>query len=144
MPVIHKKGDLLESGAQVIFHGCNCFCIMKRGIAPQIANKYPKAWKADQNTVKGSKTKLGKCTWAWDGSTMVFNLYTQYRPGPDLSYWALEMALNEMKLILYDLPDDHVIAGPRIGCGLAGGDWNRVEAIINLVFPKRDIHIYTL
>lgn len=33
---------------------------------------------------------------------------------------------------------------PRIGCGLAGGDWSIVEKILNNVFDDRTIYVYDL
>jgi len=30
---------------------------------------------------------------------------------------------------------------PRIGCGLAGGDWNVVESIINRTLTLRDVDV---
>lgn len=31
---------------------------------------------------------------------------------------------------------------PKIGCGLAGGDWNVVEKIIKNTFIKEEIEVY--
>jgi hypothetical protein len=31
---------------------------------------------------------------------------------------------------------------PRIGCGLAGGEWSKVEEIINRVMPDVDVYVY--
>jgi len=31
---------------------------------------------------------------------------------------------------------------PRIGCGLAGGDWSRVEEIINEVLIEAGVEVY--
>ena len=31
---------------------------------------------------------------------------------------------------------------PKIGCGLAGGDWNRVENIIKNTFINSNIEVY--
>jgi hypothetical protein len=33
---------------------------------------------------------------------------------------------------------------PRIGCGLAGGDWSTVEKIINDSLPDIDVYVYDL
>jgi O-acetyl-ADP-ribose deacetylase (regulator of RNase III) len=57
------KGDLLQfaedGNFDVIIHGCNCFCQMGKGIALTIKNKFPDAYKADLETAKGEKNKLG-------------------------------------------------------------------------------------
>jgi hypothetical protein len=35
---------------------------------------------------------------------------------------------------------------PRIGCGLAGGDWNKIEAIINETLGEKglDVTVYDI
>lgn len=39
--IIDKKGDVLESGCNVICHQVNEYGVMGGGLAKQIANKYP-------------------------------------------------------------------------------------------------------
>jgi O-acetyl-ADP-ribose deacetylase (regulator of RNase III) len=36
------------------------------------------------------------------------------------------------------------IAAPKLGAGLAGGDWNVIEKILNEVFSDYDITVYYL
>ena len=58
------KGNLLnsfEKDFNVILHGCNCFSTMGAGIAKQIAEKYPEAYRADKSspmTLKEKKEKI--------------------------------------------------------------------------------------
>jgi len=33
---------------------------------------------------------------------------------------------------------------PKIGAGLAHGDWNRIEKIINDVFGEREVKVYLI
>lgn len=79
----------------------------------------------------------------------IFNLYTQYRYGTDrmhLDYEALALALLAMRAWLEENdPEQNEIVGfPRIGCGLAGGDWEVVQEFIESAFPDRTVHVYTL
>lgn len=127
------KGDLLQLADDgtfdVIVHGCNCFNTMGAGIALQIKNKYPAAYEADTNTIKGYKDKLGNYTSAKVGDLTIVNAYTQYRPGlNDLkeNYSAIH---NVMKKIAVDFQGKR-IGLPFIGAGLAGGDWNIIKDII--------------
>ena len=59
----YRDGNLItlakEGHFNIITHGCNCFCTMGSGIAPQIAEAFPEAYDADQKTVKGDIRKLG-------------------------------------------------------------------------------------
>lgn len=156
MPITHIQGNLITSDCNVIAHGCNCFCVMGGGIAAAIVAEYPGVYELDSRTVRGDAVKLGtyglyKHTddqGLWVRS--VFNLYTQYRYGAGqdvhLDYGALRWALEAMKGALdnFDPRQQCKVGFPRIGCGLAGGDWNRVEEILEYVFWDRNIYVYTL
>ena len=144
--LIYKKGDVLNSDEEVVVHGCNCFKAMGAGIARQVREQCPNAYKADQDTLWGDKTKLGSFTVAVDNGMMVFNAYTQYRytrDKVDVDYDAVHSALTE---ICQNTPQYDVIAMPKIGCGLAGGDWKIVSQILEDVSEKynKTFHVYEL
>lgn len=134
-------GDLItlaKSGEfDVIAHGCNCFCTMGAGIARQIANEFPAAKDVDGRTSIGHKEKLGTVSYAvWHPpaglgsfSVVIANCYTQFRYGGDgdlVDYDAVERCMAN----LASFHRGRRIGLPRIGAGLAGGDWTRVKAII--------------
>lgn len=149
MPLEHHQGDLLASNCTVIAHGCNCFNTMGSGIARAIRARYPLSYEADCQTVRGDASKLGTFTMCAYPDRRIFNLYTQYRFGTKemhLDYEALVAALVEMRTTLDEHDPEHneIVGLPRIGCGLAGGNWKDVEELIDTVFPNRTIHIYTL
>lgn len=159
MPVKLVKGNLLDSDCNVIAHGCNCFNTMGAGIARQIREKYPLAFEADRATKCGDRNKLGHYSFvAITGyPVIIFNLYIQYgygRERPYLDYDALESALRGMRKHLECMCTDNLctcfaeghwkIGMPKIGCGPAGGDWSRVENIIDDVFYDTDIYVYYL
>lgn len=127
-------GDLIKDAKlfDVIAHCCNCFCTMGAGIAPQIKAEFPEAYEVDCQTIKGDRDKLGTITYTESTTPIVVNLYGQYdytgrRSGQmDLDYDALRSALKEMKKEFSGL----LFGLPKIGAGLAGGDWDVIEAII--------------
>lgn len=139
-----KRGDAIEmvslNQADVLVHGCNCFCTMNSGIAKTIRMKYPKAYEVDKETVSGDKNKLGTYTIAeYRNDTPVLkgrkiyivNAYTQYSYGRDgkcrFEYDAFEKIVKDL-----DLKFKHkLIVMPWIGCGLAGGDRNKVKEILD-------------
>lgn len=51
--VTEIKGDLVNQAEQfdVIVHGCNCFCTMNSGIAPQIRKNWPEAFAEENVTI---------------------------------------------------------------------------------------------
>lgn len=149
MPIIERKGDLLAADMDVLAHGCNCLCTMGAGIARAIATKYPEALAVDLQTIKGDKSKLGSFTKCrTKDSKVIFNLYTQYTYGfgLQLDYVALSMALHNLKnwLDLHDPTTKLKLGMPRIGCGLAGGDWKLVREQIEMIFNNRDVYVYSL
>lgn len=135
------KGDLLllfDLGKfDAIVHGCNCFHTMGAGIAGQISLYYPSAYQADLKTLRGDKSKLGTYTSTWISNTsekggVIINAYTQYEPGKNLDYEALARVLHRIN---EDYSDFH-IGFPQIGCGIAGGDWEIVRAMIRDYMTK--------
>ena len=129
------KGDLLalaDAGEfDIIMHGCNCFCVMGSGIARQIADRYPDAQLADQETVKGDAGKLGTYTIGMSGRLVILNTYTQYSialaPGDDVfEYTAFKRALDRICLRF----GRWRIGLPLIGMGLAGGNPERILPMI--------------
>ena len=126
----------------VIVHGANCFCIMGAGIALQIKNKFPEAYDVDCATIKGDRNKLGDISCTVNTVPTVVNAYTQYwlkgRNGEIAAdYTAIREALLKLKIQFYGKK----IGIPMIGAGLAGGDWNKIEAIINDVLGDQDVTI---
>ena len=128
------NGDLinmaLDGGFDVIVHGCNCHCCMGAGIADTIANVFPKALIADCKTTVGDTRKLGTYTFAEEKGVIVVNAYTQNdytRHKVDVDYDALRSCFS---LIKRDFSGKR-IGYPLIGAGLAGGDWDIIEKIID-------------
>lgn len=159
----YKVGDLLSASygpdINVIAHGCNCFTTMKSGIAPKVAKAYPGAWDADQQSIRGDKAKLGGFTEYYDSGwhTLVFNLYTQFgfwgrKEGKrDLDYEALRSSLNMMAACLRSRErilgierHEWKIGLPKIGAGLAGGDWGIIAPMIEECLKGFDVTIFVL
>ena len=131
----YVTGNLITLSQQgqfdFIVHGCNCFHSFGAGIAKQIKHAYPKAYEADLATRKGDANKLGTYSLARYPDVIIINAYTQYRYGTEgikADYHAIERVF---RMLAETIDDDRRIGIPQIGAGLAGGDWTRIEAIIN-------------
>lgn len=137
------KGDLLlfaEAGMfDVIVQGCNCFCTMGSGIARQIREQYPDAYEADCETIPGDYNKLGTYTEAYVSDEeddrnkfLIINAYTQFGfnkrgESNDLfEYISFELVLQKL---VYNFGTKR-FGLPYIGMGLAGGDKQRIMAMI--------------
>jgi len=143
----YVNGDIFKGKDDVIVHGCNCFCNMGAGIALQVAKYYPEAKNID-NVEYGKKSKLGTYTF-WEGTNIFYpeqkiiivNAYTQYYPNVKLKpfdYDAFGKVLPQIKENFVGKS----IAFPKIGAGLAGGDWNIIEKMINDVFDDTNVKVY--
>lgn len=124
--------DLAETGVfDVIAHGCNCHNSMGAGIAQFVAQRWPQAQHADAVTERGDINKLGTISstkaWVQDGQQItILNLYTQYDGGRDLSYTALRLCLQKIAMMYMGKR----IGLPRIGSGIAGGNWIVIQQMI--------------
>ncbi|MEM6927397.1 MAG: macro domain-containing protein, partial [Myxococcota bacterium] len=139
------RGDLLALAQQgrfdVIVHGCNCQVAMGAGIAKSIRDRFPEAWEADRATAKGDPAKLGTVSVAEvarDGTTFtVVNAYTQDQwrgRGRKVEYGAVRAAMMEVR----NRFSGRRIGYPRIGAGLAGGDWGVIARIVDDVLEGED------
>lgn len=129
-----KNGDLLQMGADnefdIILHGCNCFTVMGAGIAAQIAQQFPDAQMADNETLRGDAGKLGTYTIGMSGRLVILNCYTQFgisSTGSDVfEYTAFQRVLDKIAHRF----GKWRIGLPLIGMGLAGGDEGRIVPMI--------------
>ena len=139
------SGDLLrfalDGRFDVIVHGCNCQCAMGKGIALSIKQQFPEAYEADLRTPKGDRAKLGTISTAEverpPARFTVVNAYTQFHwrgEGLLADYDAIRSAFGVIKRQFAG----RRIGYPKIGAGLAKGDWNTIAPIINEVLNGED------
>jgi O-acetyl-ADP-ribose deacetylase (regulator of RNase III) len=133
------RGDLIElakAGAfDVIIQGCNCQCRMGRGIALTIKQQFPEAYAADCQTTTGDRAKLGNSTFVQidrDGFKFtIVNGYTQFDwqgEGVLADYDAIRSVFRQVKQQF----GGKRIGYPKIGAGLARGDWDTISQIIEV------------
>lgn len=137
-----------------IAHGANCQNTMKSGIAPKLCDVWPQMRKADLATKKGDHDKLGTYSTAYckELNLRLFNLYTQFhwtgrKQGKrDLDYKALAHCFHllEVQHTIGVHRSGKPVGIPMIGSGLAGGDWEAIEEIINLAAPTLAIEVVFL
>jgi O-acetyl-ADP-ribose deacetylase (regulator of RNase III) len=148
MTLTTVRGDLLQMAMDglfdVVIHGCNCQCQMGKGIALTIKRLFPEAYEADCATKKGDASKLGTISVAEvrrpNYNFVVVNGYTQFHwrgDGMKADYAAIRAVLRAVKQQFAGKR----IAYPKIGAGLAGGDWTVISEIIVEEFRGED-HVY--
>lgn len=142
------QGDLLaladDGECDIIAHGCNCFCNMGKGIALEIRKRYPAAFAADKATEKGARAKLGTCSFAVvSGKHQPFaivNAYTQFHwtgAKPLADYDAIRSCFRWIR----ETYGGKRIGLPRIGAGLAGGDWTIISDLISAELGNDDVTV---
>jgi O-acetyl-ADP-ribose deacetylase (regulator of RNase III) len=132
MKITYIEGDLLASDESVIAHGCNAQGVMKSGIAKSIREMYPTAYDDYRGTYEsqGRKLHLGQVIVTRTVERTILNIISQQYYGRDpnvvyVSYSGIRNAIFNINALGYTR-----VAFPKIGAGLANGDWNRISQII--------------
>ncbi len=148
--VNYVKGDLLESNCDYICHQVNCQGAMGSGIAGQIRKRFPEVYAsyAELCMNVGSRRLLGTFDIVGtkgDVTYDVISIFGQYNYGYNgdryTSYDAFARALET----LHDwIEPGKTIGFPKgIGCGLGGGNWNVISALIEEYLGKDyEVYIY--
>ena len=140
MKIIYRKGDLLQCEEKVLVHGCNAAGRMGAGVAKAIRIKYPEAYREYVQVHQTNGLGLGQIICVDCGDKLVINAITQERYGRApiryVSYSAVRKCMVRVNHF-FDAPCyvtyahwGRKVAMPRIGAGLAGGDWGTIAQII--------------
>lgn len=124
--------DILKAKENIIVHQVNELGVMGAGLALQIKNKYPdvyRKYKAVANKDCLGKIQLIKI----DKNRWICNMFSQKgisRTKQTTDYKLFEQCIE--KLSKYAEQHNLTVAIPyKIGCGLAGGDWEIVKKLID-------------
>lgn len=141
-----NKGNLFDTKCDIIAHGVNCRGAFGSGIAGQIARLFPFAKVAYLEKFKREGWRPGEVQIAQSDdeapSKIIANCATQLNYGSTgvyVDYEAIGIAMSKV----LDFADEHhfSVAIPRIGCGLAGGQWKIVSNIIQQCLQERKTHL---
>ena len=141
------KLDVTRVAMGIVAHGVNCQHVMGSGVAKAIRETWPVAYHAYMKQPKG-KTMLGNCHLVRvdEGRDDLFvaNLYTQlfygYGGGAYADVDSIRSSFDQCAKYadMYELP----IYMPRIGCGLGGLTWDKVEPCIIDAALLYDVNVY--
>ena len=152
------------TGMNNIAHSCNTRNIMGGGIAKQIKERYPDAYEADADAFNQEYDQegqfihwLGKYSKAEitskflpNNNGRIYNLYTQANIGTGRrqvlyeDFWqALKRMQEDLLFIQHETGEQQVLGLPYgISCGLAGGNWGIIKAMIEDIFVDCQIKCY--
>lgn len=141
----YVEGDLFEAAEDIIAHGCNCRNGYGSGVAYTMSQRYPKAKSLYHEKYDEEGWELGEVQFVLqnDGK-YIANCATQDAFMPrgyrHVNYDSVEECMEKVKRFAKE--KGLSIAIPKIGAGLAGGDWHTIEAILEHVFSDYDVTIY--
>lgn len=141
MKLTIKKMDLFKSQRKVLVQCISRDCEMGEGIAKTFDKKFPDMKSSiltylDDNTI-GCPITVGYET---NDLTVILNMVTKGQYFHKPTYNNFRRALENVKEICIQRGYSE-IAMPKIGCGLDGLSWSKVQDIIKEVFKDTDIDI---
>lgn len=145
-----KHGDLLTLKEGVLVHGCNTLGLMGAGFARELNKKYPEACRPYfdicANHRADHRRLLGKFVAGQSGDLIIVHAFTQeklksvFEPVA-VSYNAIEKSFKGIdELCTHGL----ALNIPKIGAGLAGGNWNIIKTIIEETVKNREVILWTI
>lgn len=142
-----KQQDILLETKGILVHGCNLQGVMGSGIAKSIKDKYPKVF-LDYSRAIDSGAVLGEVVYTQISSELIIaSAITQEYYGRKesvvyVSYEAIKDCFKDIytEATTLALP----VIFPKIGCGLANGDWDIVSDIIEEQLPNIDKTLFTI
>ena len=143
----YKKGDLLTNIKDpnvFIAHGCNCRGVMGSGFALQVKMLYPKVYEEYKKTFDKGNLRLGTIQFIRQDKTSpcIINMQTQDgygRGGVFIDYNAVRSCFMEFSILNINKQDLHI---PKIGAGLAGGDWSIISSIIEDECKSFNVYVW--
>ena len=152
MIIKHILGDATMpegEGPKVIVHVCNDLGKWGKGFVLAISRR----WKTPEDSYRKAfsspeKPALGDVQFVAVSDTItVANLIGQHgvarkgsRGEPPIRYLALRQGLE--KVATFALAQGASVHMPRIGCGLAGGTWDKIEPLIHESLLLRNIPVF--
>lgn len=144
------KGDATKStisGNKIIVHVCNDVGGWGKGFVLAISKRCPEPEKAYREWFKSrtnfalGETQLVKV----EEDIWVANLIGQHKLNKDengnapIRYEAIEQGLGKVAVFAKEV--NASVHMPRIGCGLAGGAWDRIEPLIIRTLITSDVPV---
>ncbi|MGI5459696.1 macro domain-containing protein [Streptomyces sp. CA-249302] len=149
--IIHVRGDATTpsvKGVKVIAHVCNDSGGWGKGFVLAISRRWPepeaayRAWHRDRaandfGLGAAQFVQVEKYLWV---ANMIGQRGTRTgSKGVPVRYEAIDTALGRLADKALEL--NASVHMPRIGCGLAGGKWSRVEPLISDRLVKRGVKV---
>ena len=150
MKIIYINGNILDAQTDVIAHQVNCQGVMGSGVAKQIRDKWPRVYDSYvtycYDYIACTNELLGECQLVQiNDNQYVANLFGQNYYGRDgkryTSYDGIYDALTSLAVQMMDNGMESLAIPYGMSCGLGGGDWHIIMAMIESVFENMEVQI---
>lgn len=150
MDIKYLKGDATNPvviGNKIIVHVCNDVGGWGKGFVMAISKRWKEPEKKYREWFKAKNDfSLGEVQFLKvEDDLWIANLIGQHKINKDengnapIRYDAILMGLE--KVAGFALKNNATVHMPRIGCGLAGGTWDRIEPLIKSALAKKNIQV---
>lgn len=128
-------GDITQLRG-ILVHQVNCQKTMGAGLALRMKTKFPQHYQ----DYLAHTPELGSILVSeLQPDLVIAALYAQDKYGTSriqTDYHAFEACLQKLQKVAQRHPNLPVYFPNRIGCGLAGGNWNIIHSYLRLYFPQ--------
>lgn len=140
-PITYRTGDATQPSPNegIICHICNDVGAWGAGFVLALSRR----WAEPELIYRAERPALGEVQIVWVAPKLyVANMVAQHGVGPDatgrppIRYQALSVCLSKLSSI--GLP----VHMPRIGCGLAGGEWSEVVHNVEAELCRKGVDVY--
>ncbi len=151
-PMNYLKGDATSpqaKGVKIVAHVSNDLGGWGKGFVLAISKRWPapereyRAWhreRASNNFALGA-TQFVQCEeYIWVANMIGQHGLKAGSKGPPVRYDAIEKCLGTVADKALEL--GATVHMPRIGCGLAGGNWDRIEPLILAQLSESDVEVW--
>jgi O-acetyl-ADP-ribose deacetylase (regulator of RNase III) len=142
--ITYKQGNLMQFTENAFGHGCNCQKRMASGVAAAVRQNYFEMVQADLDNDLTPEQRLGTYQGVRLSNGKVgFNIYSQFMYGRDRRHVDYDALETGVRAVCHELNQhgQRTLALPKIGCGLAGGDWLVVKEILEKISNETGIDI---
>ena len=148
--VNYIRGDATQpagDGNKILVHVGNDIGAWGKGIVVTISHRWPQPEKEFKKWYKSKENfALGECQFVqveenlWVANMIgQRNIKTASSGIPPVRYEAIAAALS--KVAVFAIRNNVTVHMPRIGCGLAGGTWDKMEPIIEAELISKGVRV---
>ena len=150
MDITYLKGDATNPvavGNKIIVHVCNDIGGWGKGFVMAISKRWKEPEKKYREWFKAKiDFSLGEVQFVKvEDDLWIANLIGQHKINRDengnapIRYDAISKGLE--KVAQFALENSATVHMPRIGCGLAGGTWDKIEPLIKMALAEKNIQV---